>query len=148
MTDDRPAKAETERPDPIDLVVELGRRFRSPDGPSVAELLHPTFHVEQPSSLPHGGVHHGPAGMAAMAEAFGRHWTRTIGPATVGQLGDQVVQVTHQRWTARATGRTAEVDVVELFTVRDGQVAAIRVFPQDTHALLDTLAPDPATTIP
>jgi hypothetical protein len=50
-----------------------------------------------------------------------------------------VVQVTTQTWTARATGRSATVDVVELFSFRDGLVSEIRVFQQDTHLLLATL---------
>ena len=49
------------------------------------------------------------------------------------------VQVTTQTWTARATGRSATVDVVELFRVADGRIVEIRVFQQDTHALLATL---------
>ena len=52
---------------------------------------------------------------------------------------DGVVQVTTQTWTARATGRSATVDVVELFRVADGRIAEIRVFQQDTAALLATL---------
>lgn len=38
-----------------------------------------------------------------------------------------------------ATGRSATVDVVELFSFRDGMVSQIRVFQQDTHLLLATL---------
>jgi len=53
--------------------------------------------------------------------------------------GDTVVQVTTQTWTAKATGRAATVDVVELFSFRDGTVSQIRVFQQDTHLLLGTL---------
>jgi hypothetical protein len=32
------------------------------------------------------------------------------------------------------------VDVVELFAVTGGRIAEIRVFQQDTHRLLDTIA--------
>ena len=55
------------------------------------------------------------------------------------------MQVTSQTWTARVTGRSATVDVVELFSFRDGLVSQIRVFQQDTHLLLETLeAPETA----
>jgi len=70
---------------------------------------------------------------------FGRHWTRTISAPRVLGCGDTVVQVTTQTWTAKATGRAATVDVVELFSFRDGTVSQIRVFQQDTHLLLGTL---------
>ena len=52
------------------------------------------------------------------------------------------VQVTTQTWTAKATGRSATVDVVELFPVEDGSTVEIRVFQQDTHALMATLSAD------
>ena len=52
-----------------------------------------------------------------------------------------MVQVTTQTWTARNTGRSATVDVVELMQVGNGLVSEIRVFQQDTHLLLATLEP-------
>jgi ketosteroid isomerase-like protein len=122
-----------------EIVTELGRRFAAGDGAGAAELFHPAVRVEQPASLPHGGWHTGHDGMAAMGAAFGRHWTRTISNPRVMGCGDTAVQVTTQTWTAKATGRRATVDVVELFSFRDGMVSEIRVFQQDTHLLLGTL---------
>jgi uncharacterized protein len=54
-----------------------------------------------------------------------------------------VVQVTTQTWTAKATGRTTTVDVVELFEVMDGLISEVRVFQHDIHLLLSTLAEGP-----
>jgi uncharacterized protein len=122
-----------------DVVEELGRRFRAGDRDGARALLDPDLRIEQPASLPHGGWHHGPDGMDAMSAAFAEHWDRTIGPAEVLGCGDTAVQVTTQTWTARATGRSATVDVVELFRISGGRIAEIRVFQQDTHALLATL---------
>lgn len=123
----------------VALVEELARRFTAGDRDGAVALLHPGFRIQQPASLPHGGWHEGPGGMAAMAAEFGRHWTRTIeGPRIMG-CGDGVVQVTTQTWASIATGRSATVDVVELFTFADGLISSIRVFQQDTHLLLGTL---------
>jgi ketosteroid isomerase-like protein len=121
------------------LVEELGRRFRAGDREGARALLDPDLRIEQPASLPHGGVHHGPEGMDAMGATFAEHWERTIGPAEVRGSGDTAVQLTTQTWTARTTGRSATVDVVELFRAADGRIVEIRVFQQDTHALLATL---------
>ena len=82
--------------------------------------------------------------MDAMGAAFARHWERTIGPADVMACGDTAVQVTTQTWTATATGRSATVDVVELFRADAGRIVEIRVFQQDTHALLATLEVTPS----
>ncbi|HKE72362.1 MAG TPA: nuclear transport factor 2 family protein [Acidimicrobiales bacterium] len=121
------------------LVEELGRRFRAGDGDGARALLHPDLRIHQPASLPHGGWHHGHAGMAAMGAAFAEHWDRTIGEAAVLGCGPIVVQVTTQTWTAKATGRCATVEVVELFGFTDGLISEIRVFQEDTHLLLTTL---------
>ena len=59
------------------------------------------------------------------------------------RCGQTVVQVTTQIWTARATGRSATVDVVELFAFTGRLVIEIRVFQHDTHLLLDTLTEPP-----
>jgi uncharacterized protein len=123
----------------VKVVKELARRFRDGDRDGALRLLHPEVRIEQPASLPHGGWHHGRDGMGAMGATFARHWDRTIDDPRVLGCGPVVVQVTTQTWTARATGRSATVDVVELLTVRDGLVEEIRVFQQDTHLLLGLL---------
>jgi ketosteroid isomerase-like protein len=126
---------------PVELVEEMARRFQAGDRDGAFALLHPDFRLEQPASLPHGGWHHGAEGMIAMGTTFATHWDRTITDARLHDAGDTVVQVTTQTWTSKETGRAATVDVVELFSFADGQIAEIRVFQQDTHALLATLDP-------
>jgi hypothetical protein len=74
-----------------------------------------------------------------MGAIFGRFWERSIGSPRILGCGECVVQVTTQTWTARESGRSATVDVVELFSISDGLVSEIRVFQQDTHLLLGTL---------
>jgi ketosteroid isomerase-like protein len=121
-----------------EVVRELARRFQAGDRDGARALMHPDIRVEQPASLPHGGVHEGHTGLDGMGAAFAEHWDRTIGSSRILDA-EPVVQVTTQTWTARTTGRSATVDVLELITVADGQVTEIRVFPQDTHLLLALL---------
>lgn len=123
----------------VDVVEELARRFQAGDTQGAMSLYHPGIRIQQPASLPHGGWHEGLEGMGAMAASFAEHWDRAIADARRFGSADQVVQVTTQTWTAKATGRSATVDVVELFQVADGCITEIRVFQQDTHALLETL---------
>jgi ketosteroid isomerase-like protein len=123
----------------LGLVQEMARRFQAGDLAGAYALFHPSFRIEQPASLPHGGWHDGPEGMTAMAQEFARHWDRTVGPPRITGGGELVVQVTNQTWTSKQTGRSATVDVVELFTFADGAIKEIRVFQQDTAALLATL---------
>ena len=124
---------------PLAVVEEMGQRFQAGDREGAWQLLHPNFRIQQPLSLPHGGWHRGPEGMVEMAAQFGQHWDRTIDSSRLLGCGDAVVQVTTQTWTAKATGKSATVDVVELFSFADGLISEIRVFQQDTHLLLATL---------
>jgi ketosteroid isomerase-like protein len=123
----------------VALVVELSRRFMAGDRDGAFALFHDDFRIEQPVSLPHGGWHAGRTGMEQMGVAFAEHWDRAIGEPTIMGCGEVVVQITTQTWTAKATGRSATVDVVELFSFADARISQIRVFQQDTHLLLGTL---------
>jgi hypothetical protein len=126
----------------VEVVTELARRFTAGDAEGARALFHPEVRIQQPESLPHGGWHEGPHGMAAMGAAFAAHWDRVISdPRISGCGGPSVLQVTTQTWTAKATGRSATVDVVELISVVDRTISEIRVFQQDTHLLLTTLEP-------
>jgi len=121
------------------VVTELAKRFMAGDGVGAFALFHPDIRIEQPASLPHGGWHHGHDAMASMGAVFGQYWTRVIEDPRIFGRDGRVVQLTTQTWTAKSTRRSATVDVVELFVVADGLVSEIRVFQQDTHALLATL---------
>jgi ketosteroid isomerase-like protein len=142
MTAEQGTGADT---DAVAVVEELNRRFLAGDRDGAFALFAPDVRIRQPASLPHGGDHVGHDGVGAMGRAFAEHWDRTIvdprvsGTGAGAGSGGLVVQVTTQTWTAKATGRSATVEVVELLTVLDGRVAEIRVFPQDTHGLLATL---------
>jgi hypothetical protein len=74
-----------------------------------------------------------------MGTIFGRFWERSVRNPRILGCGESVVQVTTQTWSARESGRSATVDVVELFSFAEGLVSEIRVFQQDTHLLLETL---------
>jgi ketosteroid isomerase-like protein len=126
----------------VTLVRTLNERFSAGDREGAQQLLHPDLRIEQPSSFPHGGWHHGLSGMGEMGTTFAKYWTRSItDPRILGCDDGTVVQITTQTWTATATGRSATVDVVELFSFADDQISQIRVFQQDSHLLLETLEP-------
>jgi uncharacterized protein len=122
------------------VVEELARRFRAGRFDEAFQLYHPRVRIEQPTSLPHGGVHEGHAGVRAMGATFAKFWTRTISEPNRCACSDgRVLQITQQTWTALETGKSASVDVVELIAFADGLISEIRVFQQDTKRLLDTL---------
>lgn len=124
---------------PLETVQELARRFAAGDREGAAALYHADFRIQQPASLPHGGWFDGMSGMGEMGGRFAEHWDRTIVDPRIFGTDNEVVQVTTQTWTAKKTGKSATVDVVELFGFTDGLISEIRVFQQDTYALMATL---------
>ncbi len=84
----------------VELVEELGRRFRAGDWDGAFELFHADFRIQQPDSLPHGGWHDGPEGMKQMSASFGQYWTRTISRSHHARL-----------WGCRRPGHDTDVDV-------------------------------------
>ena len=122
------------------VVEELARRFQAGDFAAAFELYHPRVKIEQPASLPHGGVHEGLDAVRAMGVIFAQYWSRTISEPHRTPCSDgRVLQLTTQTFTAKTTGRSARMDVIELFSFLDGKVAEIRVFQHDTQRLLATL---------
>jgi uncharacterized protein len=126
-------------PSAAELVEKLAQLFNAGERDAALDLLHPRFRIQQPESLPHGGWHDGRDGMSRMGATFGHYWDRTIANPRILACGPSAVQITTQTWTAKETGRSATVDVVELFSVTEGMISEIRVFQQDTHLLLETL---------
>lgn len=127
----------------LSIVSELARLFAAGDFNAAFALYHPQIRIEQPSSLPHGGVHLGRDGVRAMGAIFAKYWTRTISEPTRTACADgRVLQLTSQTFTAKSTGRSASMDVVEIFSFQGNAVAEIRVFQHDTQRLLATLSPE------
>lgn len=129
-------------PTALEIVEELTQRFAAGDREGAAALYHPEFRIQQPASLPHGGWHEGQDGLAEMASRFSEYWERTLSNTRLIGGADAVVVMTTQVWRALSTGRSATVDVTEVLQLRDGLIAEIRAFPQDTHLLLETLQPE------
>ena len=99
--------------------------------------------VEDPESLPYGGVYRGFAGMwRESRQSSSRPWR--IGKSKTERVigspdGDDFVLV--QRMTGRAvsTGRAVEMSILEHYTFRDDLLVSIQPYYWDTKALIDIL---------
>ncbi|MCO5985247.1 nuclear transport factor 2 family protein [Actinoallomurus spadix] len=115
-------------------------------GPGVADFggmaarLHPDVVMHQAPTLPYGGVWRGHDGLERFMAAMSRTW-RSLEFLERRQWtdGDTVIVSNHGRLTARATGRSIETTVLQVFTVRDGLIAEIRPFYWDTAAINEAL---------
>jgi ketosteroid isomerase-like protein len=104
------------------------------------ELLDDAVVLREPESLPHGGRHEGLAAFRSVQAGMRQLWDQRIEGAEYWQCAeDQVVLRIVIRWTARATGRSVELPMIDLIRFRGGRIVDIEVFVQDTKSLLDTL---------
>lgn len=98
--------------------------------------------VIEPASLPHGGRHRGLDQFRALQAAMRELWDQRIEAADYWQCAeDRVTLRIVIRWTARSTGRSVVLPMVDLLRFRDGRVVEVEAFVHDTKGLLDTLEP-------
>jgi uncharacterized protein len=119
--------------------VEVVRRFTSAlvagDVPACLELLHPENVFDEAAGLPFGGDYSGPEGFIRLLKDVSRLFEVKLSEPAVSDAGDCVMVRLTGTFTSRATGRTLETPVVDLYTVRDGKVARVDVFYKDTSAM-------------
>jgi len=115
------------------------------DGEALLDAYATDVVIREAPSLPYGGVYHGQAGALRHALAYNATWDhlqsaedRRLQPQIRGH-DDQVVVTWRQQATA-SDGRHLDVPVVDLIGLRDGKVASLEMFQQDTAAVLDFLA--------
>jgi ketosteroid isomerase-like protein len=126
--------------------VETVRRFTAAlaagDVKTCLELLQPDNVFDEAAGLPFGGDYSGPEGFIRLLKDVGRLFEVKLSEPQVSDAGDRVLVRLTGTFTARATGRTLETPVVDLYTVRDGKVAHVDVFYKDTRAMAELCAED------
>ena len=91
-----------------------------------------------PDGLPYGGVHHGWDGytqiFAKMLEFFSEV---AFGPNEYVGHEDRVIVLSHLKGTLRASGRTIDMPIIEVWQLAEGMVKAITPFYFDTKVICD-----------
>jgi ketosteroid isomerase-like protein len=96
--------------------------------------------VIEPLSLPHGGRHRGLDEYRSLQNQMRHLWDQRIEAAEYWLCGDDRVALRIViRWSARATGRSVVLPMMDMIKFRGGKIVEVEVFLQDTKALLDTL---------
>ncbi len=126
--------------DGVALVGHLLERVGEQRWEEIPRLLTDDYEIIEPDSLPYGGTHRGAAGYVALMQRIGELFHLQFDLDRLQPVGDDTVLLRMVvTFTARATGRSASLPVVELLTVRTGRIARSEVFLKDTAALLATL---------
>jgi hypothetical protein len=122
--------------------VELIRRgyeaYARRDFPAVFALLHTDVEIYQTELLPWGGIYRG---HAEAREFFTKLNEQTEGepePAEFISAGDEVVAVGRLRGRVRATGKSYDLAIVHLWSIREGLVIRFAAY-IDTPGMLSAL---------
>ena len=129
---------ETEALRVVQTIYEAGARG---DINTALAQYHPDCAVHEPDSLPFGGLWQGPAGIGQVLgvafQVFDRFEPR---PQTFIADGERVAVLVDLTVRVRSTGQELTMPLLELYTVRDGQVVEFRPFYWDTARVLAALA--------
>lgn len=126
--------------DPESVVRGLIDAVTAGDIDGMLSRLAPDVEINEPESLPYGGVHHGiDAFLKDVIEVMLAKAEMDSTNHKFATTGDTVVVSMLASATSRSTGKVLEMPFVELHTVKDGLVSRIDVYPKDTKQLVDFL---------
>lgn len=127
--------------------VELVRRgyeaYARRDVAAVMALLDPGIEVVQTTLLPWGGVHRGLEGAQTFFRLLAEHTDAMPEPLAYIPAGSDVAVVGRLRGTARASGKPIDIDIVHVWTVREGRLVRFAAY-IDTPAMLEALGEESA----
>jgi ketosteroid isomerase-like protein len=99
-------------------------------------LLRDDFVVYEAGGLPYSGEYHGPDGFFELFTKMTEAMVLAPGPTIEYLLaGDTVATRYRLRFTARVSGKSVELSLVEVYTVRDGRIAALDVYYKNPSAV-------------
>jgi ketosteroid isomerase-like protein len=137
----------TQTEDSRALVVKFVGAFGDQRFDDARSLLHDEFVAHAAGDMPYSGDYRGSAGflelVTTMSEAL------EVTPTSEMQFiadGDTVVLHYRLKFTGRVSGKSAEMSMSEVFTVRDGLITELDVFYKNPSAVKALLG-GPATSV-
>jgi ketosteroid isomerase-like protein len=104
-------------------------------------LLHDEFIVHEAGGLPYSGEYYGPQGFFELFRRMNEDLELTPDPAIQYLLSDDTFAMRYRlKFTARASGRSVEMSLVEVYTVRNGLIVELDVYYKDPSAVAKLLA--------
>ena len=105
------------------------------------KLLHDDFVVYEAGGVPYSGEYRGPQGFFELFAKMNEVMELAPDPAVQFLLADDTVAVRYRlKFTARASGQSVEMGLVEIYTVRDGLIVELDVYYKDPPAIAALLA--------
>jgi ketosteroid isomerase-like protein len=122
--------------DGVAVVSRFGAALGAKNMDAALALLHDDFIVHEAGGLPYSGDYHGPQGFVDLLTRMYEKLELAPGPITRDRLDDDtVVSRFKLRFTARASGRSVEMNLVELYRVSRGLIVELDVYYKDPSAV-------------
>jgi uncharacterized protein len=104
-------------------------------------LLHDDFVVYEAGGLPYSGEYHGPDGFFELYGKIKQAMELTPGEAVQYLMADDTVGIRGRlKFTSRASGKSVEMSLVEIYTVHQGLIVELDVYYKDPAAVAALLA--------
>ena len=120
----------------LSIVSRFGEAVSGGDLDEIRRLLDEDFVVHEAGGLPYSGDYHGPQGFVDLLTTMTEHLVLTPGPITRTPLDDEIVMCRFRlRFTARRTGESTEMNLVELYRVSQSRITELDVYYKDPSAV-------------
>jgi hypothetical protein len=127
--------------------VEVVRQFTDAalagDGERAMSMLDSACAFEEAESLPYGGIHVGHKAIGALLGSIFATFEIAPDPIELSDAETAVIARASATFTARATGRSMHMDVIEVYDIADGRIRRNKIFYHDTKALVGLLRAAP-----
>lgn len=120
----------------LDIVQRFSTAVRERDFDAMGRLLHEDFVVREAGGLPYSGDYRGLGGFRTLLEKMNDVMTLDPGPFTSEPLGESAVALRFSlTFTARASGNSVEMDLVEIYTLAGDKIIELDVYYKDPSAV-------------
>jgi ketosteroid isomerase-like protein len=125
----------------LSTVRQFSKAISEKDLDQACGLLDESLVVHEAGGLPYSGEYLGPQGFRELLEKINERMELTPGPITQEPLTDEtVVSRFRLTFTARHSGESVAMDLVELYQVRGGLIVELDVYYKDPSAVASLLA--------
>lgn len=120
----------------LEIVQRFSTAVHEADFDEMGRVLHDDFVVREAGGLPYSGDYRGLGGFRDLLEKMNDAMTLRPGPFTSDPLGENAVALRFSlTFTARASGESVEMNLVEIYTLAGDKIIELDVYYKDPSAV-------------
>jgi ketosteroid isomerase-like protein len=117
------------------VAAKLLDSFIAGDLAGAVSVWHPDCVVHESRALPYPGDWHGPAGFTELVTTMTGLFDVTFAGYEIIDNGEMVSMRAHATFTAKATGRSLETSIVEIYRFADGRIVDADIYYKDPSGI-------------